>query len=60
MVRLEKKGYVRSWRSDPTPVRGGKAKRYFALTPLGVDSLKEAHAVLERMWAGVEGLPDFR
>ena len=25
--RLERKGYVRSWLGDPTPERGGKAKR---------------------------------
>ena len=60
LVRLEKKGLVRSRRAEPTPVRGGKAKRLFELTPDGVTALKESHAVLERMWKGVEGLPEFR
>ena len=33
LVRLEKKGLLRSHLSDPTPVRGGKAKRYFVIQP---------------------------
>jgi DNA-binding PadR family transcriptional regulator len=33
--RLEGKGLVRSWRSDPTPVRGGRARRCFELTAAG-------------------------
>ncbi len=60
LVRLEKKGLVRSRRADPTPVRGGKAKRLFELTADGVVALKESHTVLERMWKGVSTLPEFR
>lgn len=33
--RLERKGYATSALADPTPQRGGRAKRYFALSPLG-------------------------
>ena len=44
---------VRSWMSDPTPVRGGKAKKFYALEPDGHEALREAKATLERMWAGV-------
>lgn len=60
LVRLEKKGYVTSRREGPTPVRGGKAKRYFRLTPKGVEALKESHAVLERMWRSVSRLGEFK
>jgi len=60
LVRLEKKGLVCSRRADPTPVRGGKAKRIFALTRGGVAALEDARAVLERMWKRVETLPEFR
>ena len=35
LVRLEKKGLLRSRLSDPTPVRGGKAKRLFRITAGG-------------------------
>ncbi len=36
--RLEAKGLVRSWLGDPTAVRGGRARRYFAVTEIGVDA----------------------
>ena len=44
----------------PTPVPGGKARRRYALTALGVDAVKQAHRVHVRMWAGVRGLPEFK
>src|ERR1700721_4869432 len=33
--RLEDKGYLASWLSDPTPERGGRAKRFYRLRALG-------------------------
>ena len=53
LTRLEKQGLVRSWRSDPRPVRGGKARKLYALEPAGLEALRDAKATLERMWAGV-------
>lgn len=55
LVRLEKKGLLRSRMADPTPVRGGKAKRYFDITPEGRAGVQAARAVMERLW---DGLPD--
>jgi len=55
LVRLEGKGFVRSRRAEPTPVRGGKSKRYFRLTPRGAAALERSRDMLERMW---EGVPD--
>ena len=40
--RLEKKGLVRSWYSDPTPERGGRSKRYFAVEGAGQKALRES------------------
>jgi DNA-binding PadR family transcriptional regulator len=60
LVRLEKKGLVRSHRSEPTATRGGKQKRVFRLTPRGVRALRHARNVLETMWEGVESSPDFK
>jgi DNA-binding PadR family transcriptional regulator len=60
LVRLEKKGYVHSRREGPTPVRGGKAKRYFRLTPKGVDALKDSRATFDRMWRSVSRLSEFK
>jgi PadR family transcriptional regulator PadR len=53
LVRLEKQGLVHSWRSDPRPVRGGKARKYYALQPAGIDALRSSKEMLERMWKGV-------
>mgnify|MGYP003652449503 CR=1 FL=1 len=53
LSRLEQRGLARSWMSDPTPVRGGKAKKHYALEPDGVRALREGKATLERMWSGV-------
>ena len=33
--RLEAKGFVSSFFSDPKPERGGRARRYFQVEPLG-------------------------
>lgn len=53
LQRLEDKGLLTSWYSDPTPVRGGRAKRIFAAKPLGVAAVKLA---LERIRAMTRGL----
>ncbi|MGD8321200.1 MAG: PadR family transcriptional regulator [Gemmatimonadota bacterium] len=53
LMRLEEKGLARSWMGEPTGERGGKAKRYFAVSPEGVRALEASRAVRERMWEGV-------
>jgi len=40
--RLEQKGYVKSWFSDPTPERGGRSKRFFEITGTGELALKNS------------------
>ena len=52
--RLDQKGMVRSWLSDPTPVRGGKSKRYYGITQTGLEALESARDELLRMWEGVD------
>ncbi|MEP7116161.1 MAG: helix-turn-helix transcriptional regulator [Acidobacteriota bacterium] len=44
LERLEAKGCLSSHMGDPTAERGGKARRYFSVTPLGVagDVLQDA------------------
>ena len=54
MVRLEDQGMVQSQRTEPDPERGGKGKRFFALTPEGWEALKASKEALTRMWKGVE------
>lgn len=49
--RLERKGFFTSRLADPTPQRGGKSKRIYALTPEGRDELKRLKAVQKSAWA---------
>jgi DNA-binding PadR family transcriptional regulator len=56
LSRLEKKGYLTSDFTDPSPQRGGKSKRIFQLTSLGMKTLREIKEVQESVWAGIEDL----
>ncbi len=51
--RLEEKGFVSSWMSDPTPERGGKGRRYVKLEAEGARALRDARYAAERMWQGL-------
>jgi PadR family transcriptional regulator len=53
LMRLEEKGYARSWKGEPTASRGGKAKRHYEVSPEGVAALESVRDVRDRMWAGV-------
>ena len=50
---IERKGYVASTLSDPTPQRGGRAKRLFRLERAGAAALRRSRETLTRMWAGL-------
>lgn len=52
--RLEDKGYVRSVMGEAAQKRGGKAKRLFEATPLGVKVVKDLRRVRERIWLQIE------
>lgn len=52
LERLERKGYVTSWFSDPQAVRGGKARRLFRLKPPGLAAVKSAKRGLDRLAEG--------
>jgi PadR family transcriptional regulator, regulatory protein PadR len=51
--RLEDKGFVRSWLSDPTPERGGRAKRCYRLEALGERALQESAVTGRRVWEAI-------
>ena len=53
--RLEEKGYIHSWFSDPIPERGGRSKRYFRVEPLGLRALRDSRESLAAMWDGLDG-----
>lgn len=52
--RLEHKGLLASSMSDPTPERGGKARRCVRITPAGREALRAARQVLDSMWKGLD------
>jgi PadR family transcriptional regulator PadR len=52
--RMEDKGIVRSWLGDPTPQRGGRAKRYFALTKAGSAALINAQRAYQSLLDGLD------
>lgn len=52
LERLERKGYLTSWFSDPQAVRGGKARRFYRLKPLGLGALKQSQRAVERLSRG--------
>jgi len=54
LVRLEEKGYTRSWKGEPLASRGGKAKRHYEVSPRGLGAVRAARAVRARMWSGLE------
>jgi PadR family transcriptional regulator PadR len=51
--RIERKGFVASVLGDPTPERGGRAKRYFRVTPAGIQALKTTRKALTSLWSGI-------
>ena len=54
LSRLEKKDLVSSWMGEPSPTRGGRAKRHFELSDKGRVALEQARDVLAQLWDGLE------
>ena len=53
LERLETKGLITSRMSDPTPQRGGRAKRHVTVTAAGVEALTRALQAYERLLDGL-------
>jgi len=51
--RLEQKGFVAHTLGEPTPERGGRAKKFFRVEPAGCDALRATRQALDVMWDGV-------
>jgi len=56
LVRLESKGFVKSYAGEPTAERGGRAKRYFRVTVDGKRALRRTHDAIQKMRDGLRGL----
>lgn len=53
--RAERKGFVRSWLGQATPVRGGRRKRHYGLTRVGEYELSESRRVRDALWRSAGG-----
>ena len=57
LERLQQRGLVTSRLGDPTPERGGRAKRYFRITAAGTREVRDARRSLMKLW---QGLPEVK
>lgn len=49
--RLERQQLVESRLGEATAQRGGRAKKYFSLTPAGMGSVRDTRKALTALWA---------
>jgi PadR family transcriptional regulator PadR len=54
LERLETKGLLRSWVGEPTPQRGGRRRKFYALRPAGEAALRQAYRTFTAMTGGLE------
>jgi PadR family transcriptional regulator PadR len=55
--RAQRKALVESWLGEPTPSRGGRAKRHYAVTSAGESALRKSRLVRERLWEPSKATP---
>jgi PadR family transcriptional regulator, regulatory protein PadR len=53
LARLEEKQFVQSSMGEATATRGGKPKRLFRVTPLGLKTARELHRARARIWDAI-------
>jgi PadR family transcriptional regulator PadR len=56
LERLERNSMVSSRMGNPSPERGGRAKRFFDVTPQGLKGVKDTQRSLVALWKGVAQL----
>lgn len=54
--RLEEGGLVTSRMGDPTAERGGRAKRFFRVTPAGLRKVRATQRAFTALWTNVPAL----
>ncbi len=50
LAKLEKVGYAKKKVADPSPVRGGRSKNYYRITPYGIAALRAAADLKTTIW----------
>src|SRR5258708_11209551 len=54
LVRMESKSLITSSLGPGTPVRGGRARRFYRLQPKGARALNDARAAVDNLWRGLK------
>jgi len=54
--RLEERGLVTSRVGDPSPQRGGRARKYFTVTARGLRAIRDTRRALTSLWTGLPHL----
>ena len=54
LERLEEKGLIASRLGSGTPIRGGRARRFYRLQPSGLRALNDARAAIDSLWRGLK------
>ncbi len=52
LAKLERLGYAKKTVADPSPIRGGRSKNFYRITPYGIAALKAAAELKTRLWDG--------
>jgi PadR family transcriptional regulator len=52
--RLETKGFLKSWVGEPTPQRGGRRRKFYALRPAGLAALRQAYRAFTALADGLQ------
>jgi DNA-binding PadR family transcriptional regulator len=52
--RLERKGLVSSRLGTGTPVRDGRARRYYTVDAAGIRALNDARSAMRNLWRGFD------
>jgi len=53
LERLVERGHLRAVKGEPTPVRGGRRKRFYRVTARGQRALRQTRRVTERAWSAM-------
>jgi PadR family transcriptional regulator, regulatory protein PadR len=56
LERLGEHGLVTSQLGDPTPERGGRAKKLFGVTPAGLQAVRRTQRAFVALWKGIPEL----
>jgi PadR family transcriptional regulator PadR len=54
--RLSQHGLVTSRLGEPTPERGGRAKKLFSITPTGLRAIRRTQRAFMALWKGIPEL----